>query len=309
MNTPRVLVVDDERFNLEIISEFLADADYDLVLSDSGEEAWRRLDKGDAYDVVILDRMMPGLDGIELLRRIKADPRFAHMPVIMQTAAAAPDQVREGLEAGAYYYLTKPFEPEALLTIVRTALSTFADHRAQADQLACQARVMGLALRGEFQFRTPQQARDIAELVSNICPNPGIALLGLSELMINAVEHGNLGLGYALKTRVKTDGAWEVEIDRRLDLPENRHKLARLSFERELGEVRFTVTDCGEGFDWRAYLELDPLRAYDPNGRGIALARHLSFSRLEYNEKGNSVLASVALPPPASIHTLSRSAD
>lgn len=300
MKQPHILVVDDERFNLEIITEFLAGDTYSLVLEEDGASAWRTLDEGSArFDAIILDRMMPGLDGMELLRRIKADPRHAQIPVIMQTAAAAPEQVREGLAAGAYYYLTKPFEPEALATIVRTALGDAAERARLALQLDSQVRVMRLAVRGEFLVRTLDDARELAALMAQLCPQPGVAVMGLSELLVNAIEHGNLGIDYDEKSRLKREDHWENEVERRLALPENVRKFASLSFELEPGEIVFTIQDCGSGFEWHDYLDLDPVRAYDPNGRGIALARHLSFSSLNYQGNGNTVCARVALPPGA----------
>jgi CheY-like chemotaxis protein len=294
MKQPRILVVDDERFNLEIISEFLDQGGYALALEDDGAAAWHSLDEAPgSFDAVILDRMMPGLDGMELLRRIKSDPRLAQIPVIMQTAAAAPEQVREGLAAGACYYLTKPFEPEALATIVRTALGDAAERARLAQQLESQVRVMRLAVAGEFLVRTLGEARELAALMAQLCPQPGVAVLGLSELLINAVEHGNLGIDYAEKSQLKREDRWESEIERRLALPENARRFASLAFVVDPAEIAFTIRDCGQGFDWRGYLDLDPSRAYDPNGRGIALARHLSFSSLEYQGSGNTVCARV----------------
>lgn len=294
---PRILVVDDEAFNLDIISEFLANTGYELSMAENGESAWTKLNAPDAaYDVVILDRMMPGLDGIELLKRIKSDPRLCHLPVIMQTGAAAPDQVREGLEAGAYYYLTKPFEPESLLSIVRTALEVVSERNAFAQRSADDPRVLRLATRGEFSVRTIQEARDVAALVAGLCPEPEIAVIGLSELLLNAIEHGNLGIDYAEKARLKREDTWEQEIERLLALPQNKNKRASISFERGPGQIGFTIRDCGPGFDWTPYLDLDPQRAFDPNGRGIALARHISFAHLEYVGNGSEVIATVGVP-------------
>ena len=110
MTRTRILAVDDEPLNLAIIEEYLCEeASYTLDTAENGEIAWSALEAAcPPYDLVILDRMMPVLDGMALLRRMKADQRFAAVPVILQTAAAAPEQVREGLDAGAYYYLTKP---------------------------------------------------------------------------------------------------------------------------------------------------------------------------------------------------------
>jgi CheY-like chemotaxis protein len=297
MAAPRILVVDDEEFNLDIISEFLADTGYELRLAEDGESAWNALDVPDAaFDVIILDRMMPGLGGIELLRRIKSDPRLAHLPVIMQTGAAAPDQVREGLEAGAYYYLTKPFEPESLLSIVRTALEVASERAAFAQRSADDLGILRLATRGEFSVRTLQEARDVAALVARLCPEPEIAVIGLTELLLNAVEHGNLEIDYAQKARLKREDIWEQEIERLLALPHNKYKRASISFERRPAEISFTIRDCGPGFDWTPYLDLDPQRAFDPNGRGIALARHISFSRLEFVGSGHEVVAVIDVP-------------
>jgi len=135
----RVLVVDDEPINLMIIREYLEGPLYDLDMVESANIAWQRLESAaTAYDLVILDRMMPGMNGIELLRLMKADPRFNTIPVIMQTAATSPDQVREGIEAGAYYYLAKPYEPETLIAIVRRLpTSSRARRRAVARGLMC----------------------------------------------------------------------------------------------------------------------------------------------------------------------------
>ena len=110
MSQTRILVVDDEPLNLAIIEEYLCEEpSYVLdTAAEGGKCLVGTLAARPGYDLVILDRMMPILDGMALLRRMKGDARFSDVPVIMQTAAAAPDQVREGLAAGAYYYLTKP---------------------------------------------------------------------------------------------------------------------------------------------------------------------------------------------------------
>src|SRR5512146_991995 len=108
--TASLIVVDDEPINLEIIGEYLMDTGYRLSLFEDPVKAWKALEANpDEFDLVVMDRMMPRLDGMALLKLIKGDSRTRHLPVIMQTAAGSPDQVSEGLAAGAYYYLTKPF--------------------------------------------------------------------------------------------------------------------------------------------------------------------------------------------------------
>ena len=296
MPHPLILVVDDEPLNLEIIAEFLEGDAYRLEFAATGEEAWRLLDMPDsAFDLVVLDRMMPGMNGIELLKRIKADTRLSHLPVIMQTAAAAPDQVREGLAAGAYYYLTKPYDPEALQTIVRAALDDAHNRAALEESGRAQIHALQWLSEARFTFRTLEEAREIGIFLSGLCPVPDVAVIGLVELLVNAVEHGNLGMSYAEKTRTRQEGIWEQEIQRRLALPEYLDRRAEAQLERFPDLLRFTIRDAGKGFDWHNFLDFDPSRAFDPNGRGIAMARHMSFSQLEYQGSGNVVIASIRL--------------
>jgi hypothetical protein len=111
--------------------------------------------------------------------------------------------------------------------------------------------------------------------------------------MVNAVEHGNLGVSYQEKSLLKWDGDWEAEIHRRLALPQFRDRFATIRLERTPESVVFTISDQGNGFEWHKFLIFDPDRAFDPNGRGIAMARMMSFSSLEYQGCGNVVVATV----------------
>lgn len=296
MNKERVLVVDDEQLNLFIIEEFLENEDIELELHDNPLDAWASLSAPESnFSLVVLDRMMPGLDGMELLRRMKREARFADIPVIMQTAASSPDQVREGLEAGAYYYLTKPYEPEALISIVRVAL----DDRRSRSQLRSRAARLEEAQKlircVEYCFVTLDDVASLVPVLAGMCPAPEVAAPGLSDLMVNAVEHGNLGVTYQEKSLLKWEGDWEGEILRRLALPQFGGRVATVRAERTANAVLFTITDQGDGFAWEKFLNFDPDRAFDPNGRGIAMARMMSFATLEYQGKGNVVVASVNL--------------
>ncbi len=296
MSKERVLVVDDEQLNLYIIEEFLAQEDIELELHSDPLAAWDSLKAADSvFSLVVLDRMMPSLDGMEFLRRMKRESRFAEIPVIMQTAASSPDQVREGLAAGAYYYLTKPYEPEALISIVRVAM----DDRRGRSQLRSRAARLEEAQRlvrnVEYRFVTLDDVNCLIPVLAAMCPVPEVAAPGLSDLMVNAVEHGNLGVSYREKTLLKWEGDWEAEIGRRLRLPQFRDRYGTVRVERLPESIRFTIVDQGEGFDWRQYLEFDPDRAFDPNGRGIAMARMMSFASLEYLGRGNAVVATVSL--------------
>jgi two-component system, cell cycle response regulator len=117
--TARILVVDDIDANVKLLQARLTAEYFDVVTATSGLEALAKLEEH-PVDIVLLDVMMPGMDGFEVCRRIKADSRVHHVPVVMITALDQPaDRVR-GLEAGADDFLTKPVSDLALLTRVRS---------------------------------------------------------------------------------------------------------------------------------------------------------------------------------------------
>lgn len=296
MSKACILVVDDEPISLDTMVENLVEEGYEVVSATSGGEAWQRIEsEAGRFDTILLDRMMPDMDGIEVLRRVKSQPGMLHLPVIMQTGMTADSDVAEGLRAGAFYYLTKPFSAETLLAIVSAAVR---DHQGylglqrEAEQLG---RSLACLQSGKFQFCSPEEARNLATLAANVAPDAGRVVLGLSELMLNAIEHGNLAIGYEEKSRLIERGELMDEIRRRLDSDQFGGRLAELHIERTANEISYLVRDQGSGFDWHNYLEMNPERAFDTHGRGIAMSRLLSFDRLEYRGRGNEVMAVVRL--------------
>jgi CheY-like chemotaxis protein len=235
--------------------------------------------------------MMPRMNGLEVLTRIKRHPLLKVLPVIMQTAMSAPNDIREGLEAGAYYYLTKPFQKKTLLAIVRTAVSDNLGHRALREKTRKTMGSFALMQRGAYHFRTLDEGQLLATLLARCSADPDGVVLGLAELLANAVEHGNLGITYDEKTRLLEAKSLMQEVERRLDLAEYRDKRVELEVERHGRDLHYRIEDQGEGFDWKQYLKISPERAFHTHGRGIAVSRELCFDSLEYSAKGNEVRA------------------
>jgi two-component system cell cycle response regulator len=116
--TARVLVVDDILANVKLLEARLSAEYFEVLTAYSGQEALDVCARG-RVDVVLLDVMMPGMDGFECCRRIKSDPKLAHLPVIMVTALDQPSDKVQGLESGADDFLTKPVDDIALITRVK----------------------------------------------------------------------------------------------------------------------------------------------------------------------------------------------
>lgn len=126
--TARVLVVDDIEANVKLLEARLTVEYFETLTARSGAEALQ-LCASEGADVVLLDVMMPGMDGFEVCRRLKADPKTQHIPVIMVTALDQPSDMVQGLEAGADDFLTKPVDDIALITRVKnlSRLKTLTD--------------------------------------------------------------------------------------------------------------------------------------------------------------------------------------
>jgi len=293
-NSATVLVVDDDELNLELITEYLRETEITPISAANGEIALKLLyESPEQFSAVLLDRMMPGIDGMEVLSRIKSDAVLSKLPVIMQTAKEGREYMLEGLQAGSYYYLTKPYDRQTLLAIIRTAVKDYQRYCELQTNVKQTANTLKMMDKGKFTFQTLEEARNLAALLANACADAGQVVLGLTELMVNAVEHGNLGISYEEKTRLNALGEWESEIKRRLKMPENVSRRAIVEFERQENRIRFIILDQGTGFEWGNYLDLSPDRAFDSHGRGIAMARSISFEQVEFRGNGNEVSVTV----------------
>jgi len=118
---PQILIVDDNPENLDILQTRLARHGYEILTARDGEEALAKA-REKCPDLILLDIMMPKLDGIEVCRRLKADPSLPFMPIIMVTARADSKDIVAGLEAGGDEYLTKPLDQAALVARVKSML-------------------------------------------------------------------------------------------------------------------------------------------------------------------------------------------
>jgi hypothetical protein len=150
--------------------------------------------------------------------------------------------------------------------------------------------------KGVASFRTIDEVHALAKsLITATCPDHPDVVLGLVELMINAVEHGNLGITYEEKTELDQAEQWDAEIEKRLNLPENQKKSATIHWECNSEEAVFTICDQGDGFDWHPYMGVEQQCIHGLHGRGITMARAMSFTHLEYQGCGNIVRAVVKL--------------
>jgi signal transduction histidine kinase len=184
---PRVLAVDDQKDSLRLLQIRLQNAGMDCVACSDGTQALEVLSTAPPFDVVILDVMMPQMDGYELCRRIKAEEKTKDLPVLFLTAKFATEDKVKGLEVGGHDYLSKPVEQQELLARTRSALRVKQLQDRLKEQLQLQEQVSRLhqgMLSEHWQKTLGQLAASLAHEINN----PLAAALGSVQLL--AMEEG-----------------------------------------------------------------------------------------------------------------------
>ncbi len=117
----KILVVDDEPTIVRLMEFILARQGHQMLVATNGEDALAKV-RAEKPDLVLLDIMMPRIDGYEVARTLRADPETARLPIIMLSAKAQEEDIRKGRDVGVDQYITKPFSPEHLVHAVRDML-------------------------------------------------------------------------------------------------------------------------------------------------------------------------------------------
>lgn len=291
----KTLVVDDDRSMCLMLQSQLEELGYVVTCLHDGQSALDVLNQNpDAFDIILLDRQMPGMDGMEVIKHIKRNEALKDLLIIMQTGSDQPEQIKEGIDAGVFYYLTKPIDEDVLNSVLSAAAREAKQKNTLNSELQQHKHSFSLIKRCDFTFKTLNEAESLACFIANCYPNPKRVVSGLAELLVNAVEHGNLAISYDEKSLLIKENKWLEEIHKRQELPEFQQKNVDVLLENQEKGITITITDQGKGFNWHKYLQIDPARAKDNHGRGIAQANATSFDRLIFNETGNQAIAFVS---------------
>ncbi len=288
---PVVLVVDNDETALMILETKLQNQGYKVLTAMDGKSACTIIkNMHKVIDAVLLESIMPDMNGIEIVKWLNTQPNLTKPPIIMQTDPDKPEQIIEGINAGVFYYLSKPIQKDILNSVVLSVIKESKRHRTLNIELKRHKSSFKLMDRSVFHFHTLEEAENLACFIANCFPESEKILPGIAELAINAVEHGLLDVSYDDKTELVKNAQWREELNRRANLPENKDRKAELLFSKEGGKYAIKISDRGKGFAWVKFLNVDPARALDTHGRGIARA-NMIFSRLQYNKEGNQVVA------------------
>ena len=232
---PTILVVDDTRDNLALMSNLLKGT-YKVKIALTGEKALRIARSPDQPDLILLDIMMPGLDGFEVCQRLKGDPATALIPVIFLTGKSKLEDEQKGLELGAVDYITKPISPPILLARVRNhlALKTMADFMLVKNVELDNARAAA--------EKANRAKSDFLASMSHELRSPLNAILGFGQLMETETPPPTISQQESL-TRILLAG-WHLLklIDEILDLA--KVESGRVPLTREPVSLAEVLAEC-----------------------------------------------------------------
>ncbi len=303
----KILIVDDDKYIALLLYNFLDDEGYLCETADNGLEALERVRKGNTYDMVLLDFVMPKMNGLEFLAAVRdIDPK---LPVVMISGYRTRENTLEALKLGAIGFIKKPFSLRDVLKNLRLVLHAskskkelgpiipflkkgsmefvFKTRSVEADKMS-----LYLATHlGEMGFIEPRRISTVA--------------LAFNEVITNAVEHGNLELpvnyflenpGGETRESVADEGA------ERLNTAQYADRNITIRYQCENDETRVTVTDEGPGFDVASVREFldsrDDNVAADHIGRGLILIKY-AVDEVLFNDRGNEVTLVIRSQPEA----------
>lgn len=145
-----------------------------------------------------------------------------------------------------------------------------------------------------YSFKTPAEAAELARTITGLCAiSHKNVELGLNEVFLNAIEHGNLSITGIEKANLKKTNTWDSEINQRLQDPLYQYKSVDVTLDMTPILITIKVSDQGNGFDWKQFEKKPFTLSEDYYGRGLLMARSLCFDEMLFSEKGNQVSCSV----------------
>lgn len=283
-----ILVVDDDPTMQMVLQGMIEKAGFKPVIAENGEKALQFLEIGGTnIGLLLLDRHLPDMDGFEVIKKIRDIEENRNIPVIMQSGSNKPKDIRDAIESGIFYYLTKPFKIEALQSALNLAIEKAELLSILQERIKAGYTPNNLIRSASFEFSTMEEAKSLAILLACLFPEPFKVFPGILALLSNAVEHGNGKIGYKKKSKLINEAKHHDTIKKLKNT-----SVIELQFIYKDGRYSVRITDKGKGFDWKSWIKFETDHGAYTHGYGILKALR-SFDEVKYNTAGNQVMASV----------------
>ena len=215
--------------------------------------------------------------------------------LILASQEDHPDIIRTALKRGIFFFITPDFSSDMAITTLERAMNTKVFLTSEFNKLDPKNQLPSLVNQANFTVKTPAEAQTIASILGYIAPSPQRVSVGLLELLLNAIEHGNLGIGFQRKAQLLASGEFQKTVNNLLQQPEFAYREVAINFTKLNNKLIYEISDNGKGFNPTPFLEFEQERSLEKNGRGILIAKRYSFDDLQFLEQGSKVIATVRL--------------
>lgn len=245
---------------------------------------------------IVLDSELEDQVIIDFLTKLQRNLEWNYIPTLVTTEENQDRRLAEQVEAGAFYYLSKTSDKALLEAVLNKALKDYTTYTFYL-QKAVNHHISNLITDGHFRLRTFKEAHEVSDWLASLCMGQARddIVVGFNELLLNAIEHGNLGVSYEEKTEMMKEGDYMEKLVARLAQPEHQNKYVEVEFKKSKSTLQVVIEDMGKGFDFDKYLVLDKERMFHNHGKGIMMAKNLYFDELLYETPGNRVRITIKL--------------
>lgn len=289
----KILLIDDDSSTEELLKTIFKDDGIQFEKLIEKKDILSQLKKFHAqYETIIVKKDFTGFDLQEFITDLREEPTTHFLPII--ELVKEDDSSVEGLFASHekcpnLFFMKFPLNPGLLIPLIKSIGIMYKEQRKYHQFTAKKKLILEKFSSLKCNITTLDEAKEMADHLALYFLDSNRAANGIYQLLENAIEHGNLGIGYENKSSFLKEGKWLEEIQTKIKDKENKRKTVEIVIERKKDGTYIQITDTGKGFDWKKYMDVDPSRANHQHGRGIPLVNKIYFDKLVYNQEGNQV--------------------
>jgi DNA-binding response OmpR family regulator len=290
----KILIIDDEKPVRDVLDIALSEEGYDSLQAQSGEQGID-LFRTSEPDIVITDVMMPGIDGIEVTKRMRK--QRDDIDVVVMSGFGTEELVINALRAGASNYIKKPIVFDELFKILDDIIFKRENRKRYEILKDIVEREQKTLLIGNDVSRVWGAVNQVLFNVQASVDHSSLEgmCIGLYELLINAIEHGNLGITFQDKSDALQNSTYPELLQNRMLEADREGKVVRIECDYTPTAMSIVISDQGAGFDLDTLPDMkDAGSMLLDHGRGILLA-NLFYDSVDYDEPGNCVRISKSL--------------
>ncbi|MCP4148931.1 MAG: response regulator, partial [bacterium] len=281
----KILIIDDNVDLLDYLKDFFMIYNYEVILAETGNEG---IEKFREYipDIVISDMRLPDKNGNIVVKEIKEIDK--DVPIIIITGYSDHQLILSAMKNGAVDLLKKPFKPNDLKYLINKIETLFKKIKVKLSASFVQWEKRHLIIRNDIHI-----IRSVVDFIfSNIdyiCEDVSFMKIGLQEVLINAIEHGNLDISNKEKQELLDKGDYNKILKERVQHSEYKDKFVDIKIFSTPEYLKITIQDMGKGFDPTNIPDPEnPENFLKESGKGILMAMH-AFDEVQYNDLGNCV--------------------